>query len=164
MNLTISNPTSENQLDQYTWTWKTHNIQYIIMGTGQPLLLIHGFGASISHWRNNIPSLSAAGYQVFALDLLGFGASSKPPIDYSMELWQQLIYDFWSEHIQQPTIFVGNSIGALLSLMILADYPEISTGGILINCAGGLNHRPQELNPPLRFIMGMFTKLVTSPA
>ena len=164
MNLTISNPTSENQLDQYTWTWKTHNIQYIIMGTGQPLLLIHGFGASISHWRNNIPSLSAAGYQVFALDLLGFGASSKSPIDYSMELWQQLIYDFWSEHIQQPTIFVGNSIGALLSLMILADYPEISTGGILINCAGGLNHRPQELNPPLRFIMGMFTKLVTSPA
>ncbi|NEQ38766.1 MAG: alpha/beta fold hydrolase [Okeania sp. SIO3I5] len=164
MNTITANPTLENQLDQYTWTWKNHNIQYTVMGTGQPLLLIHGFGASIGHWRNNIPSLAAVGYQVFALDLLGFGASSKPPIDYSMELWQQLIYDFWSEHINQPTVFVGNSIGALLSLMILADYPEISTGGILINCAGGLNHRPQELNFPLRFIMGMFTKLVSSPA
>lgn len=44
------------------------------------------------------------------------------------------------------------------------DYePEISSGGVLINCAGGLNHRPNELNLPLRFIMGSFTKLVSSP-
>lgn len=164
MNVITSNPTSENQLDKYTWKWKGHKIQYTIMGTGQPLLLIHGFGASISHWRNNIPSLAKVGYQVFALDLLGFGASSKPPIDYSMELWQQLIYDFWSEHIHQPTVFVGNSIGALLSLMILANHPEISTGGILINCAGGLNHRPQELNLALRLIMGTFTQLLSFPA
>ena len=56
------------------------------MGTGQPLALIHGFGASIGYWRKNIPALAATGYQVFALDLLRFGASSKPPIDYSVEL------------------------------------------------------------------------------
>ncbi len=153
-----------NQLELQTWTWKSHKIQYTVMGAGQPLILIHGFGGCIGHWRNNIPTLAAVGYQVFAVDLLGFGASSKPPINYHLKLWQELLYDFWSEHIQKPTIFVGNSIGGLLSLMILADHPEISRGGILINCAGGLNHRPQELNPPLRFIMGMFTKLVTSPA
>ncbi|MGD1805507.1 alpha/beta fold hydrolase [Dapis sp. BLCC M126] len=153
-----------NQLEAQSWTWKSHKIQYTVMGAGQPLLLIHGFGGCIGHWRNNIPNLAAVGYQVFALDLLGFGASSKPPINYNLKLWQELLYDFWSEHIQKPTIFVGNSIGGLLSLMILADHPEISRGGILINCAGGLNHRPQELNPPLRFIMGMFTKLVSSPA
>ncbi len=164
MNTITADPTLENQLDQHTWTWKSHQIQYTVMGTGQPLVLIHGFGGCIGHWRNNIPALAAANYQVFALDLLGFGASSKPPINYNLKLWQELLYDFWSEHIQQPTIFVGNSIGGLLSLMILADHPEISRGGILINCAGGLNHRPQELNPPLRFIMGMFTKLVSSPA
>lgn len=150
-------------LAKLTWTWRGHQIQYTVMGTGQPLILIHGFGASIGHWRNNIPALAADGYRVFALDLLGFGASSKPPIDYSLELWEQLLLDFWGEHIQQPTVFIGNSIGALLSLMMLADHPEISAGGVLINCAGGLNHRPQELNPPLRFIMGTFTKLVSSP-
>ncbi len=164
MNTITADPTLENQLDQHTWTWKSHQIQYTVMGTGQPLVLIHGFGGCIGHWRNNIPALAAANYQVFALDLLGFGASSKPPINYNLKLWQELLYDFWSQHIQQPTIFVGNSIGGLLSLMILADHPEISRGGILINCAGGLNHRPQELNPPLRFVMGTFTKLVSSPA
>ncbi|MGK7920537.1 MAG: alpha/beta fold hydrolase [Trichodesmium sp.] len=162
MNTITANPT--NQLELQTWTWKNHKIQYTVMGTGEPLLLIHGFGGCIGHWRNNIPTLAAANYQVFALDLLGFGASSKPPLDYNLELWEDLLYDFWSENIQKPTIFVGNSIGGLLSLMILADHPEIARGGILINCAGGLNHRPQELNPPLRFIMGMFTKLVSSPA
>ena len=162
MNPVIATP--PNQLDLHTWTWKNHQIQYTVMGTGQPLVLIHGFGASIGHWRNNIPTLAARDHQVFALDLLGFGASSKSPIDYSLELWQELLYDFWNQHIQKPTVFIGNSIGGLLSLMILADYPEICTGGILINCAGGLNHRPQELNPPLRFIMGMFSKLVNSPA
>ena len=159
----ITQDLPKQTFEKFTWTWKGHTIQYTVMGTGQPLVLIHGFGASIGHWRHNIPTLAASGYQVFALDLLGFGASSKPSLDYSLELWEELLHDFWAEYIQQPTIFVGNSIGALLSLMMLAKHPEISAGGVLINCAGGLNHRPQELNPPLKFIMGMFTKLVNSP-
>lgn len=149
-------------LEKLVWTWQGHKIQYTVMGTGRPLVLIHGFGASIGHWRKNIPVLAAGGYQVFALDLLGFGGSDKPPLDYTLELWQQLLKDFWSEHIQQPTVFVGNSIGALLSLMMVADYPELTAGGVLINCAGGLNHRPDELNFPLRLVMSSFTHLVRS--
>jgi pimeloyl-ACP methyl ester carboxylesterase len=144
------------------WTWQGHRIQYTVMGTGQPLVLIHGFGASIGHWRKNIPVLANGGYQVFALDLLGFGSSDKPLLDYTLELWEQLLKDFWTAHIQTPTVFVGNSIGALLSLMLVADYPEITAGGVLINCAGGLNHRPHELNLPLRLVMGTFTRLVRS--
>lgn len=148
--------------EKLSWTWLGHQIHYTVMGTGTPLVLIHGFGASIGHWRKNIPVLASGGYQVFALDLLGFGGSDKPPLDYTLELWQQLLYDFWDAHIQTPTVFVGNSIGALLSLMMVADYPEIAAGGVLINCAGGLNHRPHELNPPLRLVMGAFNKLVRS--
>ncbi|NEP11735.1 MAG: alpha/beta fold hydrolase [Symploca sp. SIO2C1] len=132
------------------------------MGTGKPLVLIHGFGASIGHWRKNIPVLAASGYKVFAIDLLGFGGSAKPSLNYTLELWQQQLKDFWNTHITEPTVFIGNSIGALLSLMLVSDYPEITTGGVLINCAGGLNHRPDELNLPLRLVMGVFTKLVSS--
>ncbi|MDJ0746363.1 MAG: alpha/beta fold hydrolase [Xenococcaceae cyanobacterium MO_167.B27] len=145
------------------WTWQGHNIRYTVAGEGQPLLLIHGFGASIGHWKKNIPVLAASGYQVYAVDLLGFGASGKPALDYTLELWQEQIRDFWQEHINQPTVFVGNSIGALLSLMLVTNHPEIASGGVLINCAGGLNHRPDELNLILRLVMGGFTKLVSSP-
>ena len=153
---------STTPIEKLFWNWQGHQIQYTVMGTGKPLVLIHGFGASIGHWRKNIPVLAEAGYRVFALDLLGFGGSDKPALDYTLELWQQQVKDFWDEHINEPTVFIGNSIGALLSLIVVTEYPEIATGGILINCAGGLNHRPGEFNLPLRVVMGGFTKLVSS--
>ncbi len=148
--------------DKLTWEWKGYKIGYTVMGTGKPLVLIHGFGASIGHWRKNIPVLAAAGYRVFAIDLLGFGSSDKPPLNYTMEVWEELVKDFWTAHIQQRAVFVGNSIGGLLSLMVIANHPEIAAGGILINCAGGLSHRPHELNPPLRLVMGAFNRLIRS--
>ncbi len=154
--------TTDN-LEKLFWNWQGYNIQYTVMGKGKPLVLIHGFGASIGHWRKNIPVLANAGYQVFALDLLGFGGSAKAPIDYAMEVWVELLRDFWQVHIQEPAIFIGNSIGALLSLMVLAEHPEISTGGVLINSAGGLSHRPHELKLPLRVVMATFNKLVSHP-
>jgi pimeloyl-ACP methyl ester carboxylesterase len=153
---------STTPIEKHFWTWQGHQIQYTVMGTGRPLVLIHGFGASIGHWRKNIPVLAEAGYRVFALDLLGFGGSDKPALDYTIELWQEQVKAFWDAHIAEPTIFIGNSIGALLSLMVVTNHPEIATGAVLINCAGGLNHRPDELNFPLRVVMGGFTKLVSS--
>ena len=132
------------------------------MGEGCPLVLVHGFGASIGHWRKNIPVLASGGYRVFAIDLLGFGGSDKPPLNYTMELWSELLKDFQAAHIQAPTVFIGNSIGALLSLMAIANHPETAAGAVLINCAGGLSHRPHELNPPLRVAMSAFNRLVRS--
>jgi pimeloyl-ACP methyl ester carboxylesterase len=149
-------------LPMLSWQWRGHTIRYTVVGTGQPLMLLHGFGAAIGHWRNNIPVLAAANYQVYALDLLGFGGSDKPSVDYSLELWQDLICDFWAAHIQAPTVFVGNSIGALLSLMMAANHPNLAAGAVLLNCAGGLNHRPEELNLPLRLVMTGFTRLAGS--
>jgi pimeloyl-ACP methyl ester carboxylesterase len=155
--------TLTNTLEKSIWTWQGEQIQYAVMGEGKPILLIHGFGASIGHWKKNIPVLAHQGYRVFAIDLLGFGGSAKPNRDYTLELWQAQIKDFWEEHIQEPTVFIGNSIGGLIALILIANFPEIAAGGVLINCAGGLNHRPDELTLPLRLVMGMFTKLVSSP-
>lgn len=33
------------------WEWRSHSINYLVKGDGPPLLLVHGFGASIGHWR-----------------------------------------------------------------------------------------------------------------
>lgn len=146
-----------------TWLWRGYRVQWLAQGSGQPIVLLHGFGASIGHWRKNIPVLAAAGYRVYAIDLLGFGGSQKPLIDYSMELWQDLVLDFWAEFIQEPALWVGNSIGALLALMLSAAAPERTRGTVLLNCAGGLNHRPEELNPVLRLVMGTFAQVVNTP-
>jgi pimeloyl-ACP methyl ester carboxylesterase len=159
----VTNSLLKQTLSPLDWHWQGNKIRYTVAGTGKPLLLIHGFGASIGHWQKNIPVLAEAGYQVFALDLLGFGASDKAPVDYTLELWESQIVDFWTEFINQPTIFIGNSIGALLALMLVTNHPAIAEGGVLINCAGGLNHRPGDLNPILSFVMAGFGKLVSSP-
>jgi len=145
-----------------SWTWQGHQIKYSVTGEGQPLVLIHGFGASIGHWKKNSSVWAEAGYQVFALDLLGFGASDKPVQPYSLELWQALLADFCQEWVQRPAIFIGNSIGALLSLMMAANHPELTRGTVLLNCAGGLSHRSDELPPLLRPVMGTFNALVNS--
>lgn len=163
MTLSTQQLVTTTNFEKLVWTWRNYKIQYTVMGTGQPLVLVHGFGASIGHWRKNIPVLANAGYRVFAVDLLGFGGSDKALIDYSTEVWVELLKDFWTEHIQQPTVFIGNSIGALLSLIVLTEHPEIAAGGVLINSAGGLSHRPHELNPPLRIVMSTFNRVVRSP-
>lgn len=145
-----------------TWTWRDYGVRYQVAGDGKPLVLIHGFGASIGHWRKNVPAWAQAGYRVYALDLLGFGDSDKPPLDYSLELWETLLRDFWQERVGEPAVFVGNSIGALLSLMMVARSPELTRGAVLLNCAGGLNHRPHELPFFLRGPMEIFTNIATS--
>ncbi|HEY9910039.1 MAG TPA: alpha/beta fold hydrolase [Thermosynechococcaceae cyanobacterium] len=163
MTSTAQSTATTHPLEKLNWNWQGHNIRYTVQGTGQPLLLLHGFGASIGHWRKNISVLAAGGYRVFAIDLLGFGGSDKPAIDYSVEVWQELLKDFWSAQIQEPTVYIGNSVGGLLSLIMLADHPETAAGGVLLNSAGGLNHRPGELNPPLRIAMAAFNSVVRSP-
>lgn len=64
------------------------------------ILLVHGFGANVNHFRYQIPALVAAGYDVYAIDLLGFGASEKPldaaNTGFSIELFVQQIIDFLS--------------------------------------------------------------------
>lgn len=89
-----------------------------------PILFLHGFGASIGHWRKNLAVFSQ-NHTVYALDLLGFGASEKAIAPYNVNLWVEQIYEFWQTFIQEPVVLVGNSIGSLISLAAAASYPEI---------------------------------------
>lgn len=57
---------------------KMHYIEY---GQGDPILFLHGNPASIYIWRNVIPLLRTKG-RVVAVDLVGFGKSGKPDIEY----------------------------------------------------------------------------------
>jgi pimeloyl-ACP methyl ester carboxylesterase len=97
-----------------------------------PILLIHGFGASIGHWRQNFGVLSQE-HTVYALDLLGFGASEKAIATYNVNLWVEQIYEFWQTFIQEPVILIGNSIGSLISLAAAASYPEMVKAVVAIS-------------------------------
>ncbi len=133
------------------WQWRGQNIYYVQGGKSSndkpPLLLVHGFGASTDHWRKNIFQLQE-NFQVWAIDLLGFGRSSKPAWEYTGELWQEQLKDFIQEVIKKPTVVAGNSLGGYACLCVGANSPENVAGVILINSAGPFSDSVKQ-NPSL---------------
>lgn len=123
-----------------TYQWQGNGIHYAVAGEGKPVLLVHGFGASVGHWRKNIPLLAQT-HKVYALDLLGFGQSDKPLIAYSIEMWKQLVLDFMHDVIDGPAVLVGNSLGSLICLVACTERPDSIAGLIMLNCAGGMNNK-----------------------
>ncbi len=149
------------------WQWQSHSIYYVTAGqaTNQPpLLLIHGFGASTDHWRKNIAELSQD-FQVWAIDLLGFGRSAKPEITYGADLWRDQIADFIQEVIKQPVVIAGNSLGGYTALSVAAQRPETAKGVILLNSAGSFTelNQPPPPNPVAKIINQGLRSLLLQP-
>lgn len=148
---------SEAVPGQY-WQWRSQPIYYVKAGERQtdrpPLLLIHGFGASTDHWRKNVAGLSQE-FEVWAIDLLGFGRSAKPEWQYSGDIWRDQLHDFITEVIGQPAVLVGNSLGGYASLCVGAQRPESTAGVVLINSAGPFTDIQGTTKPdPIRAVMG----------
>jgi pimeloyl-ACP methyl ester carboxylesterase len=95
-------------------TIANHSIHYIKQGTGKPVILVHGFGGSTYTWRKLIPLLADT-YSVYALDLLGFGLSGKPPDgNYDLQSQGELVVKFIETlKIPSPTL-VGHSMGGVV--------------------------------------------------
>lgn len=131
------------------WQWRGHSIYYVQAGKPQPqrppILLVHGFGASTDHWRKNISGLSE--FQVFAIDLLGFGRSAKPKLQYSGDLWRDQLYEFITEVIGQPAVLVGNSLGGYACLSVAAQHPDAAAGVVLLNSAGPFGEDQPNVEP-----------------
>ncbi|NJP11139.1 MAG: alpha/beta fold hydrolase [Leptolyngbyaceae cyanobacterium RU_5_1] len=123
--------------DQRNWIWRGWQTRYTCVratqeGSSTPLILLHGFGASIGHWRHNLTELGQH-HTVYALDMLGFGASEKSAAPYGVELWVEQVYDFWRTFVRQPVVLVGNSIGSLVCLAVAATHPEMVQGIVMLN-------------------------------
>ncbi|XP_062220049.1 pheophytinase, chloroplastic-like [Phragmites australis] len=143
------------------WTWRGRRIHYVEQGAGQPIVLIHGFGASAFHWRYNIPEL-AKKHKVYAIDLLGFGWSEKALVDYEATIWMEQVSDFLREVVKEPAVLVGNSLGGFTTLFAATEVPELVRGVVLLNSAGQFAdpNKPaaapaeeEESNPVARFIV-----------
>ena len=113
------------------------------------ILLIHGFGSSSYHWRDNIPTLSEK-YDTYAIDLIGFGNSAKPSIlNYTVSLWSEQVIEFIDCVIQKPCILVGNSLGGYIALYTAASSSSNIKGVIPINPVIISRSYPKIRLPPL---------------
>ncbi|MBE9006216.1 alpha/beta fold hydrolase [Fortiea sp. LEGE XX443] len=153
--------------NQRDWVWRGWQTRYTYIRPSQnyrkktPLILLHGFGASIGHWRHNLEVLGEY-HTVYALDMLGFGASEKAPANYSIELWVEQVYEFWQAFIRQPAVLIGNSNGSLISLAAAAAHPDMVQGIVMMSLPDP--SLEQEAIPPiLRPIVKTIKNIVASP-
>lgn len=157
----------------HQWQWHNQTVSYMVCqadssdtaDTSEPsaVVLIHGFGACKEHWRHTIAPL-ATQHTVFALDLLGFGASDKPKAvlkgepdepdacRYGIDLWAEQVVDFIAAEVAMPVSLVGNSIGGVVALRAAQRLEELGNSArcvVLVDCAQRAIDDKRLANQPL---------------
>lgn len=135
---------------QRDWVWRGWQIRYAYVRAGieadpqttLPICLLHGFGSSLAQWQTNLLPLSQF-HTVYALDLLGFGASEKASTLYNISMWAEQMYDFWRTFIKQPMVLIGHSLGAVVALTAAIAHPEMVKSLVMLT----LPPARQELLP-----------------
>jgi pimeloyl-ACP methyl ester carboxylesterase len=94
-------------------------------GSGEPVVLIHGFGASTYSWRKVMPAL-AASHRVVAIDLNGFGYTQRPTsrASYTREAQAKLVLGTLDALGIDRAHIVGHSYGGGLTLYLASRHPE----------------------------------------
>ncbi len=97
-------------------------LQYLIAGTGEPVLLLHGYAQSSHMWRPLIAKLAVT-HTVIAPDLRGFGASAKPESGYDKKTMAQDVHALTASLGYQRVAVVGHDIGLMVAYAYAAQYP-----------------------------------------
>ena len=123
--------------ERHVWRWRGHDVAYITRGDGAPVVFLHSIHAAAwsGEWRRNF-TVIPDGFRAVALDLLGFGASARPPLHYDAPLYLELIRDFLREVVQAPAILVGSSLGGTYAVAIAHRHPEMVRAVCAIGPAG----------------------------
>ncbi len=116
-------------------------------GKGEPVILLHGLGASSYSWRYTVPEL-AKHYEVFAPDLPGFGRTDKPwDFDYSVHGLHTWVLSFMDQMGIKSARFAGNSMGGVLSLWTAMEAPSRVESMALLGTPAYVENRPKMLWP-----------------
>lgn len=107
------------------------------------LLLIHGLGSYMPVWRRNLPVL-AAGRRVVAIDLPGYGKSSKGDHRYSMDFFADVVEQVIARLGLQRLVIVGHSMGGQIALTHALRHPGRARGLVLLAPAGLETFAPSE--------------------
>lgn len=132
--------------EERRYPWKYGDIFYQVKGPreGQPLVLIHSFapGASSYEWRNNVDTL-AEQFRVYVFDLLGAGLSDRPSIDYTPEIYIDLIGDFLKEVINKPALVVVHGLTSAYAVVCAYRRPQLFAKLLLVSPPAALLAEPR---------------------
>ncbi len=109
-------------------------LHLVEQGTGPLVLLVHGFPESWYSWRRQLPALAAAGYRAVAIDVRGYGRSSKPE---ATDAYRML--DLVEDNVavvralgEENAVVVGHDWGSNIATACALLHPEVfSAVGLL---------------------------------
>ena len=139
------------------------NVNYHYMeypGPGRDIFLLHGFASSTYTWETVIPYLTRQGYHVWALDMKGFGWSDKPQdAKYDTVTLMQEVNKWMDVMGLKDVVFVGNSLGGAIAVLIALEHPDKTDRLILIDSAGYPIKKPLVIRMAKIPFAGEITKL-----
>jgi pimeloyl-ACP methyl ester carboxylesterase len=100
---------------------RVHHLQ---QGTGDPVLLLHGFPQTSHEWRHQMGPLADAGYAVFAADTRGFGRTDKPHVRVTRQLLARDVVDLLDALGIERAHLVGHDWGGIIAFAAAVEHPE----------------------------------------
>jgi pimeloyl-ACP methyl ester carboxylesterase len=137
-----------------------HTTHYLEKGTGEPVILIHGYFYNSCMWEKNIDVLSEK-FRVFAIDLWGFGYSTREPLDYGYPLYEKQICAFMDALGIEKATLIGQSMGGGACLRLAANRRDRVEKLVLV-CPAGLPN-PYPLIASLPTLPGVGELLLRMP-
>jgi pimeloyl-ACP methyl ester carboxylesterase len=119
------------------------SIHYLEGGEGEPVVLVHGLGGSAElDWTKLIPQLVRGGHHVFALDLPGFGDSSRPDDrSYSIPEQARVVETFLAAQHLEHVALAGDSMGGWIASTVALS-PAHRVGRLILFDSPGLTFHP----------------------
>jgi pimeloyl-ACP methyl ester carboxylesterase len=123
-----------------------NKIRYLdAAGTDGTIVLVHGLGASAERWEFVIPLFNKH-YRVIVPDLIGFGYSDKPLVDYTTDFFSKFLADFLDKIGLEKINIIGSSLGG----QIIAEYASENKDSIekmvLVSPSGAMKHSTPALD------------------
>jgi pimeloyl-ACP methyl ester carboxylesterase len=103
--------------------FRGYKVCYAEAGQGEPLVFLHNGGNDHRVWEHQFAHFAATRH-VVALDHLGFGASDKPRLEYTLPLYIDMIARFVAELGPVPVDLVGHCLGGSMALGFTLQAPE----------------------------------------
>lgn len=114
-------------------------VRYRMIGSGPPVVLVHGWLSSSRVWESLAEKL-AQDFTVYALDLPGFGDSDKPLHGYGLRPGSRLLRAFCAEFGISGAAVVGHDTGGDMAVKLAADHPDLVSKLVLVAAPADADH------------------------
>ncbi len=123
-----------------------NKIRYLEVGTSnETLVLIHGLGASAERWEYVIP-LFQEHFRLIVPDLIGFGYSDKPLVDYTTDFFSEFLKKFFKKLEIKNPIVIGSSLGGQITAEFTVNNNDLVRKLILVSPSGAMSHSTPALD------------------